>query len=434
MNIIHIIPGSGGSFYCGNCLRDSKYVDALRIRGHKVVKIPMYLPLFSDEHDLADIPVFYGAISIYLKQLYPVFRKAPAWFDKFLNSKLMLKLAAGMAGSTRAKGLEEMTVSMLMGEEGQQAEELERMVDWMAEHCNPDVIHISNALLLGLAAKIRQKIRVPVFCSLQDEDVWVDVMQPAFRDKVWQLMSDKSKDVDVFISVSHYYAGVMQQHLKIPHEKLHTIHLGVDQEAYTYMERKGRPVSIGYISRMCHENGLDILVDAFILLRKNDNPELKLVITGGSTGDDVEFLKTIRKKLKENQLQDEVEFHEDFEGDGRQAFFDKVSMLSVPVRNGEAFGMYLLEAMSCGVPVVQPALGAFPEIIELSEGGVTYESNEPAALAAALQHLIDDPNHLEELSRNALKGVKEKFNIYKHTDEMVDVYQSAIDKKKTSHA
>ena len=196
MKIIHIIPGSGGSFYCGNCLRDSKYFDALRKMDHGAIKIPMYLPLFADEHDLNNIPVFYGAISIYLKQLYPVFQKAPAWFDKLLNSKPMLKLAASMAGSTRAKGLEEMTISMLEGERGKQNEELERMTDWMRDHFKPDVIHLSNALLLGLAKRLKEKLQVPVICTLQDEDVWVDVMSDQSRTTVWKLMAENAAYVD----------------------------------------------------------------------------------------------------------------------------------------------------------------------------------------------------------------------------------------------
>ena len=63
-------------------------------------------------------------------------------------------------------------------------------------------------------------------------------------------------------------------------------------------------------------------------------------------------------------------------------------MVSVPVRNGEAFGIYLLECMASGVPVVQPALGAFPEIVELAGGGVIYEANTPEALAGSLEILI----------------------------------------------
>jgi hypothetical protein len=230
---MHIIPGSGGSFYCGNCLRDSKYVVALRKSDHRVIKLPMYLPLFADEHDLSkEIPVFYGAISIYMKQLFPIFRKAPAWVDRALNSKPMLKLASRFAGSTRAKGLEEMTVSMLLGEEGQQKDELQRMVDWIVEHCSPDVIHLSNALLLGLAQQLGERLKVPVICSLQDEDVWVDVMKPSARDSVWKLMSKKGDHVSSFIAVSDYYAGVMKEKMNIPDEKLESVHIGVDPAAY----------------------------------------------------------------------------------------------------------------------------------------------------------------------------------------------------------
>ena len=100
MKILHIIPGSGGSFYCGNCLRDSKYVPALKALGHDVVKIPMYLPLFANASEENETTVFYGAVSIYLKQQYPLFRKAPELVDNILNAKPMLKLAAKYSGST----------------------------------------------------------------------------------------------------------------------------------------------------------------------------------------------------------------------------------------------------------------------------------------------------------------------------------------------
>lgn len=425
MNIIQIIPGSGGSFYCGNCMRDSKYVEALRKQGHDVIKIPMYLPLFSDEHDLNDIPVFYGAVSIYLKQLYPIFRKAPKWVDNLLNSKPVLKLASSMAGSTNAKGLEDMTVSMLLGEDGKQQEELDRLIDWLDENCKPDVVHISNALLLGLAHRIKERLKVPVVCSLQDEDVWVDAMGNGYREKVWKLMNEKSIDVDAFIAVSDYFKDRMLQEMDLPVEKVYSLHLGVDPHDYEYINAKEKSRNIGYISRMCHENGFDILVDAFILLRKKEEfKDVKLVVTGGSTGDDTKYIKSIRKKLSKEKLEDEVDFHESFEGPGRREFFKKVSVISVPVRNGEAFGMYLLESMASGVPVVQPALGAFPEIIKLSGGGVIYQHNTPEELSESLAELLSDANKLNELSANARKGVESKFDIYDLSKAMVGIYQA----------
>jgi glycosyltransferase involved in cell wall biosynthesis len=424
MNIIQIIPGSGGSFYCGNCLRDSKYVDALRKQGHQVIKIPMYLPLFADEHDLTGVPVFYGAVSMYLKQVYPIFRKAPRWFDRMLDSKPMLKIAASMAGSTNAKGLEDMTESMLLGEEGKQREELERMVDWIADNCHPDVIHISNALLLGLAHKLKIKLQIPVVCSLQDEDVWVDAMEPVFQQHIWNLMGRKAADVDVFIAVSHFFAGVMKEKMNLPEEKVQSIYLGVGHEDYTYINSSEKPRNIGYLSRMNHENGFDIVVDAFIELKKKpDFGDVKLVATGGSTGADTRFIKNLKKKIRKNGLEQAVDFHEDFEGQGRHNFFAKVALISVPVRNGEAFGMYLLEAMASGVPVVQPALGAFPEIVELSGGGMIYPENTPVQLATAWEKLLANPDQIKALSSQGYEGVKQHFDIGTLSGKMVELYE-----------
>ncbi|MDD2380158.1 MAG: glycosyltransferase family 4 protein [Mariniphaga sp.] len=428
MNIIQIIPGSGGSFYCGNCLRDSKYFNALRARGHQVTKIPMYLPLFADEHDISDIPIFYGAISTYLKQVFPVFRKAPKWFDNVLNSKPMMKLAASMAGSTRASGLEDMTISMLLGEQGEQKEELEHLVSWIAEHCKPDIIHLSNALLLGLAKRLKEKIGVPVICSLQDEDVWVDAVHPSFREKIWKLMHKRAEDVDALVAVSDFFAEKMKTSMELPSEKVQTIHLGVEVNDYTYISPREKPRHVGYISRMCYENGFDIVVDAFINLKKKPGFEdVRLIATGGYTGDDSKFIKEQKRKLNENGLSDAFEIIPEFEDKAIHEFFRKVSLISVPVRIGEAFGIYLLEAMASGIPVVQPALGAFPEIIGLSGGGVTYMPNVPGKMSETWAELLADPDKLERLSVAGYEGVKAKFDIHTKAHDIIELYETLSD-------
>ncbi|WP_372642529.1 glycosyltransferase family 4 protein [Ancylomarina sp.] len=402
----------------------------MKKQGHQVTKLPMYLPLFFDEHDLNEIPVFYGAISIYLKQMYPIFRHTPAWVDRLLNSGPMLKLAARMAGSTNAKGLEEMTISMLMGEEGKQKDELNRMVSWMSEYLQPDVIHLSNALLLGLAPKLKKEFpNAILFCSLQDEDVWVDAMKDSFRDKTWALMSTKAQYVDAFIAVSDFYAGTSIEKMNIPNEKVLTNHLGVDPDEYKYVATDKKERNIGYISRMCEANGFDIIVDAFILLKKDPTFEdVKLILAGGSTGDDKALIKRVRQKLKNENLMEQVDFHEDFDGEGRHEFFSKVKIISVPVRNGEAFGLYLLESMASGVPVVQPNLGAFPEIVNKSNGGVIYENNSPEGLAFALQNLLKQEDKLHELSNSARKGVEKEFNIYDQADKLIGIYTRFLKK------
>lgn len=426
MKIAHIIPGSGGSFYCGNCLRDSKYVRALKDLGHQVIKVPMYLPLFDDAHDLNDVPVFYGAVNLYLKHRFPIFRHMPAFIENALNSKSMLQIAAHKAGSTRASGLEDMTISMLLGEDGSQKVELERMIDWLANEAKPDVVHLSNALLLGLARRIKQRMNIPVICSLQDEDVWVDVMDDKYRKEVWDLMSERGKDVDAFISVSDYYAAEIHQKMTIREDQMHTVHIGVDTADYSPKNIAEKEPVIGYLSRMCEENGLAVLVDAFILLRQDPGfSTVKLKITGGKTDDDIHFIKEQKQKISNAGLENEVFWAEEFEGEERQKFFDSVRLISVPVLNGEAFGLYQLEAMASGIPMVQPALGAFPEVIGTSGGGLIYAENKPEHLAEALASLILNDEKLQELSAAGLSGVKAHFDIHAQANKMMKVYEKA---------
>jgi glycosyltransferase involved in cell wall biosynthesis len=424
MNIVHIIPGSGGSFYCGNCLRDSKYYTSIKKLGHNVLKVPLYLPLFAHDQEQEPVPVFYGAVSIYLKQLYPMFRHAPRWVDNLLNTKPVLRQAAKRAGSTRARGLEEMTVSMLLGEHGNQGDELEEMIVWLENHYRPDVIHMSNALLLGLVPMLKSRLKVPVICSLQDEDVWVDVMSESNRKKVWGLMSEKGKDVDAFLSVSHFYTSLSMEKMDIPRDKIHTLHLGVDPDDYQFINSLEKNRAIGYLSRMCEENGLDILIDAFLMLKGDPlNKDINLFISGGSTGDDTAYIKTQKKKIKNAGLEADVVFLDHFESRDRHIFFERVSVLSVPVRKGEAFGIYLAEAMASGIPIVQPALGAFPEIVEASGGGFIYDENTPRKLAGSIHTLLSDKKLLGEKSMNARKGVEEKFNIKKKAASLVEIYK-----------
>jgi glycosyltransferase involved in cell wall biosynthesis len=430
MKIAHIIPGSGGSFYCGNCLRDSKYVKALKELGHQVIKVPMYLPLFDDAHDLEEVPVFYGAVNLYLKQRFPLFRHMPAFVEHALDSKSVLHLAARKAGSTRAKGLEEMTLSMLLGEEGLQKAELDRMVDWLVNEAKPDIVHLSNALLLGLVRSIKERLNVPVVCSLQDEDVWVDVMSDRHRQEVWDLMSERGKAVDAFIPVSDYYAGYVRTRMKIRDEQLHTVHIGVDPYDYSPVKISAKKPAIGYISRMCEENGLEVLVDAYILLMKNPRfSEVSLHITGGKTDDDTHFIKELNKRILEANLSENVFWIEEFEGEERLNFYDTVRIISVPVLNGEAFGLYQLEAMASGIPMVQPALGAFPEVINASGGGLIYSPNDAAHLSAVLASLVLDEEKLEALSMAGVEGVKTHFDIHKQAKKMVEVYNQVLSHK-----
>jgi glycosyltransferase involved in cell wall biosynthesis len=243
-------------------------------------------------------------------------------------------------------------------------------------------------------------------------------------------MHERAKDVDALVSVSNYFAGEMKKRMSLSDEKIKTIHLGVAVEDYKYISTREKERNVGYISRMCHKDGFDIVVDAFIDLKKKPGFEdVKLIATGGSTGDDTKFLKEQKQKIKENGLSGAFEILPEFEDEAVHEFFKKVSLVSVPVRIGEAFGIYQLESMASGVPVVQPALGAFPEIIELSGGGVTYMPNSPEKLAETWAGLLSDPEKLEQLSRAGYEGTKANFDIHAKAIETIELYEKLSQKE-----
>ncbi len=273
------------------------------------------------------------------------------------------------------------------------------------------------------------EVNVPVIYSLQDEDVWVDAMHDDHREKIWGLLAEKAKDVDAFIAVSDFFAGVMQKRMSIPDDKLHVLHVGVNPESYTYSKPAADPQVIGFVSRMCEENGFEVLIDAFIRLKENPAfRTLKLKATGGMTGDDAKFIHKLLHKLKQNDIIRDFEIQEDFTPAALGSFFETISVLSVPVLKGEAFGLYQLEALASGVPLVQPELGAFPEIIKATGGGVTYNPNSAAALADKLSEVLLNPEKLDAMSIAGRKAVEEHFDCRVLSEKMAGIYQKLINR------
>jgi glycosyltransferase involved in cell wall biosynthesis len=428
MKIVHIIPGTGDVFYCQNCMRDKELVMALRAKGHDVVLVPMYLPLFTEGEDMGapHIPVFYGAVGVYLAQMFPWFRLLPKWVRSHLDSRRLLTWVSKRAGTTQAHGLEEMTLSVLNGENGGQKEELDRLVSWLKHDEKPDLVHLSNALLLGLAGRIRREVGVPVVCTLQDEDSWIDSMEPVAARKAWTLMTEKARDIAAFIPVSQYYNRLMQDRLMgVPSGKFHVIPIGVSADSYGEAKWIPRQPVIGYLSRMSESLGLGALVDAFIQIRERGLAgTVTLKITGGKTPEDDQFLAGLKNKLAAKNLLDTVEFCPVFDRKTKCEFLQSLTVLSVPMPHPEAFGMFMLESMASGVPVVQPRLGASPEIIEATGGGVSYDPADPAALTRELESLLLDEPRWRRLSQAGRAAVRERFDVSKTVDAMIGVYEN----------
>jgi len=99
MKILFIVPGSGDSFYCGNCFRDNLQASALRKAGHEVIVMPLYLPLRHRSFQ-ADTPLFFPATTFYTAQKFFGKRKMPDWLKRITGSDTLLNVASSLSGST----------------------------------------------------------------------------------------------------------------------------------------------------------------------------------------------------------------------------------------------------------------------------------------------------------------------------------------------
>ena len=420
MKILFIVPGSGDSFYCGNCFRDNLQASALRKAGHEVMIMPLYLP-FKYPSFQADTPLFFPATSFYAAEKFFKKGKMPRWISRILESKLMLRIAASFSGTTSAAGLEGMTLSMIHGADAVFTEQVNIMLDWIENHEKPDLIHLSTTLLIGVAKAIKQRVNIPMVCSLQDEEVWIDSMEQKYLQEAWQGISENTEYINKFITTSEFYKNIITA--RIPQiTNVEVVYPGVDVSKYASDAYPADPV-IGFFYRMNRENGLDILVDAFVKLKKRDTVKnLKLKIAGGYTAQDRRFLKKMKRILQ--PCMNDVDLCSTYDPERHADFYKQISIICVPITFNESVGLYLCEAFAAGRPAVEPATGSFSEIT--GEAGIVYSPNSSDALADAIEKLLTNPALYRHCCERAKELSKSRYNDDIMAESLAKAYEFEV--------
>jgi glycosyltransferase involved in cell wall biosynthesis len=313
---------------------------------------------------------------------------------------------------------------MIRGDSPAREKETDRLVKHIIENGKPDIIHISNALIIGLASQLKQKLNIPVICSLQNEDDWIEEMREPYKSDAWKLIGQESVNIDHFISTSNYFKDFIIKNTGIDPDKISVIPSLIEITNTDFISENNDKNSLGYFSRLSKMNGLDKLIDAFLILKKDGIPDLELHLCGGYTGSDKQFINEHINRIKDEGFADSLHMYNSFTGMDKQRFFNNIKLMSVPVRKHDAYGLYLLEAISAGVPVVQPATGAFPEIIENTGGGVTYNDDTPEQLATTILGLINDKQSLDKLRNEGIKRMKENLSSEKMAKMIIEVYKA----------
>ena len=414
--------------YCGSCLRDNSMATELIARGHDVLLLPVYTPTFTDEPNVSKDHVVLGGISAYLEQYVPLFRRTPRWLDRLWDSKTVLSLASRRSLSTNPKMLGEMTVSVLRGEDGFQRKEIDKFVDWVKHQAPPDVVNLPYTLLLGLAEPLKQALQVPILCTLQGEDLFLDGLQEPYRTEALNLIREQLQHVDQFLSVSEYYADFMPGYLGIPREKIRVVPLGINPQGFELRERdRNGPFTIGFLGRIAPEKGLHVLAEAYRSLRQSGAlPAARLEAAGYMAADCKPYLEEIQKRMQDAGLGAEFHYRGVIDRADKIAFLRRLDVMSLPATYDEPKGVSLLEAMACGVPIVQPRRGAFTEIVEKTGGGVLVQPDDPQSLADGILQIFNDKDRAEDLSANGFRGVREHYTAAHMADKLLECYNEAI--------
>ncbi len=410
--IVYLTAGAAGMF-CGSCMHDNTLARALSNAGWDIQLVPTYTPIRTDETDFSADMVFFGGINIFLQQKIPLLRFVPRFLDRILDNPKLIRRVTSGANATDPKMLGELAVSMLQGGKGNQRKEVKRLCDWLDRE-QPDLVMFSNALIGGCIPEIKRRLDVPIIVTLQGDDVFLDYLAPAHKTKCIDQIHKISAEVDGFIVHSEFFRDYMAEYFGLPIDKIHVTPLGLDVNDFeVFLDRKqsDRESTIGYLARLSPEKGLHLLVEAFVRLKRDvAHANTKLKIAGWLGEENREFAERQFAFLRDAGLES------DFEYLGAVTRAEKIEMLGeldlvcVPTEFLEPKGLYALEALAAGVPVVKPAHGCFVELIEQSEGGILFDPNNVGELVATIGRALQDREALHAMGMTGQKYVHAQRN------------------------
>ena len=429
MKIAHITAGAG-HMYCGSCLRDNTLAMALRAAGHDVQLIPTYTPTRTDEANLSQDRVFLGGINVFLQQHLALFRRTPWVLDRLLDSPALLRLATRWGVSVDPAQLGAMTVSMLHGPDGFQRKEIEKLVRYLADEMQPEIVTLPNSLLIGLAPAIKAGLRgVPVCCTFQGEELFLDSLGEPYRAKALDLIREHAALIDAFIAVSQFGAGQMAGYLGLARSRIQVVPLGINLDGHA--KRAGAdpdPFTIGYLGRIAPEKGLHVLCEAYRRLASRGArlPPSRVWAAGYLGPEHRAYLAGIEQRMRDWGLSAQFRYHGELDRSAKLAYLRELSVLSVPGDYEDQKGLFLLEAMASGVPLVQPRRGAATEIVETTGGGILVTAGDPDALADGLAGMMSDPAMRRAYGTRGYDGVRSHYSAARMRDRALEVYRPLL--------
>ena len=220
----------------------------------------------------------------------------------------------------------------------------------------------------------------------------------------------------------------MGEYFSIPQEKFHLVPLGIDTRDFqSEPPTAERPPTVGYLARLAPEKGLHRLVDAFLLLREHHGmDDAHLLIAGWLGESNKAYAEEQFHRLESAGLAAAFEYVGEVDRQAKVHFLHSIDVLSVPTVYHEPKGLFALEALAAGVPVVLPEHGAFPELVAATSGGRLVRPGDAEHLADTLFDVLLDRGRCRELGQNGRAVVHQQFDARSAAQATLDVYRKFV--------
>lgn len=427
---IAILAAGAAGMYCGSCIRDNALAMALKRMGHDCVMIPLYTPVRTDTKSASIGQVFYGGVNTWLQHANGIFRHTPRVLDWLMDRPWLLSLAGNYGAQTSPSQLGDFTLDILRGETGHTGKELRRLIKFLKNDIKPQVISLPNLMFIGTAKMLKEKLNAPVIVELTGEDIFLDAMAEPHKSQARELIRERARDVDRFVATSVYYADEMAKYLDVPREKIEVVYPGIPADYLSTSPKaagNGAAKTVAYLARICPEKGLDQLVDAMLLLQQKPGfGDVKLRAAGYLGKAHQRWFSDLSVRIEKSPLAKSFEYLGEVDLAGKLGLMDSADLFAVPTRYAECKGIYVLEALARGTPVVLPAHGAFPELVAATGGGVTHRPGDAQGLADTLAELLNDPQRRAELGRAGHAATRARFLDSHMAEGMLKVYRSVM--------
>ncbi len=454
MRIVHLIAGAG-PMYCGSCMHGNTLAAGLRKAGADVLLAPLYTPLRTDEENLSIDHLALGGINVYLDECLPWWRRMPGFVRRLVDQPWLVTWAARAGGSTRPEQLGRLAVAMFRGDDGPLKDDVEQLLAWLRAEVRPEIIHLSNAMLAGLARPIKERLGVPVVATLTGEDSFLEKLPQPYYDQALAELRARAADLDCVIALSRDYADFMAGYLCVPREKIEVFRPGLNLEGFPVgpscreglidppvagnvsaqddsalsspFQQKGPARTIGYLGRICEDKGPQLLLAAMVALDESPGvPPYRVRLAGYLDRADRRFLSDLFRMAKRSGKAERFEYVGELDRAGKIDFLQSLDVLCLPSLLRESKGLPALEAWACGVPAVLPDHGAFSELVADTDGGLLYDPQQPDELPSALLRILSDADLAAQCGRRAQQTVHERYTTARESQEMLELYERLV--------